>query len=152
MRAHAPLRLPHRQITKRLVEERGFRAIVFEADWPFMEAANEFVHRRRATPFPDKIGFPEWMWHNQCMKEFFAWAQRQEPARTPELFGMDCYSLFESKAKVIRFLETHDAAFAAEVKERLAYLDRFESGHEYGDAMVNGSLSRLFDRNCFRKG
>ena len=130
-------------ITKRLIEERGFTAVVFEADWPLMEAANEFIHRKRTTPFPAKIGFPKWMWHNQCMEDFFSWAQRKPPAKTPELFGMDCYSLFESKKAVIRFLETHDASFAAEVKERLAYLDRFEDGHAYGDAMVNGSLSRI---------
>ena len=27
-------------VTKRLVEERGFSAVVFEADWPFMEAGS----------------------------------------------------------------------------------------------------------------
>ena len=38
--------------------------------------------------------------------------------------------------------QAHDAQFAREVKERLKYLDKFETGFEYGNAMVNGNLSR----------
>ena len=41
------------------------------------------------------------------------------------------------------FLEKHDPEFAVEVKARLAYLDRYESGFEYADAIVNGTLSRV---------
>ena len=37
-------------VTRRLVEERGFSAVVFEADWPLMQAADEYVHRRRQLP------------------------------------------------------------------------------------------------------
>ena len=47
-------------ITKRLIEERGFTAVVFEADWPFMETANEYIHGRRGTPFPSEMRFPTW--------------------------------------------------------------------------------------------
>ena len=130
-------------ITRRLVAERGFTAVVFEADWPDMEGANEYIHRRRASPYPDKSRFPTWMWRNQCMDDFFEWCKRQPPGDTPDLFGMDCYSLFESKRHVVAFLERHDPDFAAEVKDRLAYLDRFETGGEYGDAMVNGQLQRI---------
>ena len=78
------------------------------------------------------------MWHNQCMMDLFQWAKRLEPEATPDLFGIDCYSLFESKRAVIRFLETHDPEFAAEVRDRLAYLDKFKSGFEYGDWIVRG--------------
>ena len=77
-------------ITKRLVEERGFTAVMFEADWPAMQAANEYVHRLRATPYEEDIRFPKWMWHNQCMSDFFEWAKRLEPEQTPQLFGIDC--------------------------------------------------------------
>ena len=132
------------EVTKRLVVERGFSAVVFEADWPCMEAANEYAHGRRASPYPDGPGrFPAWMWRNQCMDELFDWAKLQPAASTPQLFGMDCYSLFESKNAVVKFLEEHDPAFAAEVSGRLAYLDKFETGFEYAQAMVHGNLSRI---------
>lgn len=80
-------------ITKRLVEERGFSAVMFEADWPAMQAANEYIHRLRASPYEEHIRFPKWMWHNQCMGDFFEWAKRLEPEHTPQLFGIDCCKL-----------------------------------------------------------
>ena len=131
-------------MTKRLVEERGFTAVVFEADWPFMEGVNEYAQGRRASPWPSGgPRFPAWMWQNQCMAEFFAWCKAQPSAGTPGLFGMDCYSLFESKRALLAFLEAHDKEFHAEVSSKLAYLDRFEDGFAYGDAMVHGNLSRV---------
>ena len=65
--------------------------------------------------------------------------------QTPHLFGIDCYSLFESKKAVIQFLETHDPEFAAEVRDRLSYLDKFQTGQEYGDAIVHGDLKHISD-------
>ena len=48
-------------VTKRLVEERGFTAVLFEADWPAMEVANEYIHRLRGSPYQPKSErrFPE---------------------------------------------------------------------------------------------
>ena len=130
-------------VTKRLVAERGFRAVVFEADWPMMEAVNEYTHRRRATMYPDGGRFPLWMWRNQCMVELFEWCKAQPDAATPELFGFDCYSLFESKRAVLAFLKKHDPKFHCEVRDRLAFIDKFETGFEYADAMVKGGLARI---------
>ena len=130
-------------VTKRLVTERGFRAVVFEADWPMMEAVNEYTHRRRATMFPDGGRFPLWMWRNQCMAELFGWCKAQPDETTPELFGFDCYSLFESKRAVLAFLKKHDPTFYREVRDRLAFIDKFETGFEYADAMVKGGLARI---------
>jgi erythromycin esterase-like protein/ubiquitin-protein ligase len=131
------------EITKRLISERGFTAVVFEADWPTMCLANDFLHGKRASPFDDKVRFPQWLWTNGCMLDFFEWCRALPPSQTPEVFGMDCYSLFESKKLVISFLEKHDAEFAREVSTRLSVLDRFETGFQYADAMVNGSLNRV---------
>ncbi len=132
------------EVTKRLVAERDFTVVAFEADFPLMDACNEFAHSRRATPFPDgPPAFPSWMWRNQCMVELLEWVKARPPPQCPELFGIDCYSLFESKAAVLAFLKRHDPAFAAEVTGRLAYLDKYESGFALADAMVNGPLSRV---------
>ena len=68
-------------ITKELVEKRGFTACCFEADWPFMAAANEYVHRRRARPFPEgEPRFPSWMWRNRCFGELLECPSARGPA------------------------------------------------------------------------
>ena len=64
---------------------------MFEADWPMMEQANEYIHRRAAKPYPDEIRFPSWMWQNSVMADFYEWCRKQPVP--PNLFGMDCYSL-----------------------------------------------------------
>ena len=141
------------EITKRLVIERGFTAVVFEADWPTMERSNEYIHGQRASPFDDAVRFPRWMWANQQMVEFYEWCKELPPSQTPDIFGADCYSLFESKKAVIKFLEKHDPDFAREVSTRLSVLDRFETGFQYAEAMVNGNLSRAASHiiDCFTK-
>jgi erythromycin esterase-like protein len=132
------------EMTKRLVTERGFTVIVLEADWPFCEGVNEYAHGLRAAPFASGDGaFPSWMWRNAAFIDLLDWARKLPPSVRPLFLGMDCYSLFESKRAVIAFLEKHDAEFAVEVKERLSYMDRFDSGFAYAEAMVKGNLSRI---------
>ena len=132
-------------ITKRLIEERGFTAVVFEGDWPFFETIAKYAKGKTQNPSPypkDEI-FPPWMWRNQCMKEFFDWCKLRREDQTPELFGMDCYALFESKRLLLNFLEKHDPEFHKEVSGRLAFIDKFTDAHAYGDAVVNGNLGRI---------
>ena len=132
-------------ITKRLIEERGFTAVVFEGDWPFFETVAKYAKGKtqNPSPYPAKEIFPPWMWRNQCMKEFFDWCKLRSDEKTPELFGMDCYALFESKRLLLEFLEKHDPVFHKEVAGRLAFIDKFTDAHAYGDAVVNGNLGRI---------
>ena len=73
------------------------------------------------------------------MKEFFDWCKLRPDDKTPELFGMDCYALFESKRLLLDFLQKHDPEFHKEVAGRLAFIDKFTDAHAYGDAVVNGN-------------
>ena len=52
---------------------------------------------------------------------------------------MDCYALFESKRLLMNFLQKHDPEFHKEVSTKLKFIDKFNDGHTYGDAMVNGT-------------
>ena len=83
------------------------------------------------------------MWRNKCMKDFFDWCKLQPNDKTPEVFGMDCYALFESKALLLQFLKKHDRTFHDEVVTKLAFIDKFTDGHAYGDAVVHGNLGRI---------
>ena len=132
-------------ITKRLIEERGFTAVVFEGDWPFFQTISKYTKQQtqNPSPYPPKEIFPPWMWRNKCMKDFFDWCKLRDNHQTPGLFGMDCYSLFESKKLLLSFLNQHDHDFYKEVVTKLAFIDKFKDGHEYGDAVVNGNLGRI---------
>ena len=110
-----------------------------------MWRCNEYVHRKAAVPFDEDKPprFPVWMWRNQSFLSFLKSLRKMQ--NPPYLFGMDCYDMMESKTRLLRFLKRVDPDYEKEIRARLSFLDRFESGREYGMAAVNGNLSRVAD-------
>eukprot|EP00928_Gymnodinium_smaydae_P070397 TRINITY_DN54242_c0_g1_i1.p1 TRINITY_DN54242_c0_g1~~TRINITY_DN54242_c0_g1_i1.p1 ORF type:complete len:1126 (-),score=276.04 TRINITY_DN54242_c0_g1_i1:79-3456(-) len=101
------------EITKYLIEVRGFKIVLCEADWPFLWHANQYIHRKRKTMFPreedgDRVRFPDWMWRNRPFVELIEWMRKRASHDGPFLLGMDCYCKDESKEEVMRFLDRHD--------------------------------------------
>src|SRR5687767_15981435 len=66
------------QITKRLIREKGFSAVLVEADWPDAYRANRYV--RGTTDDADAadalggfLRFPTWMSRNADVLDFIGW-------------------------------------------------------------------------------
>ena len=66
------------EITKRLIGEKGFSAVLVEADWPDAFRVNRYV--RGGSNDSDAIEaladfrrFPSWMWQNTAVAEFVEW-------------------------------------------------------------------------------
>src|SRR3954452_19946771 len=107
--------LARAQITQQLIEEKGFTAVVVEADWPDAYRVNRFV--RGATDDPDADAalsgfkrFPTWMWRNRDVVAFVNWLRDRNaavPAGTPQagFYGMDLYSLHTSIGEVLAYLD-----------------------------------------------
>src|SRR5438046_9677179 len=56
-------------LTRRLIEEKGFRAVALEADWPDSFCVHRFVtgrgdDRRASEALTDLRLFPSWLWRN----------------------------------------------------------------------------------------
>src|SRR5438477_12763160 len=56
-------------ITKRLIQEKGFRAVAVEADWPDAHRVNRYVlgrgqDRYAVQSLDNFCRFPAWMWRN----------------------------------------------------------------------------------------
>src|SRR6185295_3596889 len=65
-------------ITKRLIAEKGFRAVAVEADWPDAYRVNRYVHGSGQDRSPEQAlsdfrRFPSWMWRNRDVAEFVDW-------------------------------------------------------------------------------
>ena len=57
------------EITQRLIDEKGFRAVAVEADWPDSYRVDRYVTRRSeeidpAAALDDFRRSPTWMWRN----------------------------------------------------------------------------------------
>src|SRR5271168_3158801 len=107
------------EITKWLIEEKGFCAVTAEADWPDAYRVNRYVHGLGTDKSADEAlsgfeRFPAWMWRNTVVRDFVDWLRirnrRQESnvQRQAGFYGLDLYSLHRSMQEVITYLEKID--------------------------------------------
>lgn len=90
-------------ITRRLVEEKGFKIIAIEGGWPAAYAVNRFIKGDSPYPAPplDKFNrWPAWKWANQETAAFTQWLRTYNGNQAPDLqvsfYGLEVYSLWES--------------------------------------------------------
>jgi erythromycin esterase-like protein/predicted phosphoribosyltransferase len=136
------------EITKRLIEEKGFCAVALEADWPDAYRIDRYV--RGVSGDVDAIEaladfrrFPTWMWRNTVVVDFIEWLRAHNEALRPDLpkirvYGLDLYSLHASMKAVMRYLDKVDPAAAQKARERYACFDRYGE-----DTQTYGLMTRL---------
>jgi erythromycin esterase-like protein len=144
------------KLTRRLIEEKGFNAVVLEADWSDAYRVNEFV-LGAATASKDKNAeqsfagftrFPQWMWRNRDFRELVAAIRAHNDARASGIekvgvYGMDLYGLSESLDDVVQYLNGVDKAAAARARQRYNCFRYYrEQPQQYGlDAAKNARRS-----------
>jgi erythromycin esterase-like protein len=141
-------------ITKRLIEEKGFDAVVLEADWADAFRVNEFVHgtSKDRTAEQSLLGFtrfPQWMWRNTDFRNLVASIRLYNDSAKPEvsragIYGMDLYGLSESADEVVRYLKRVDS----EAGDRAA--KRYSCFAGYGDKpeQYGYDVSRNRKKSC----
>ena len=99
------------EITKRLIQERGFVAVAAEADWPDAYRVNRYVRGvgsdgDASQALSGFLRFPQWMWRNADILDFVTWLRAFNDAalgsaRKVGFYGLDLYSLHASMATVL---------------------------------------------------
>ena len=131
------------ELSKRLVTEKGFVAILAEADWPDAHRVNRFVRGQSddddaLEALADFNRFPSWMWRNADVLDFVGWMRQHNDALARDrdrvgFYGLDLYSLFSSMRAVVAYLDEADPEAAARARHRYACFDHFgEDSREYG--------------------
>jgi erythromycin esterase-like protein len=137
------------EITRRLIEERGFTAVAVEADWPDAYRVNRYVRGAAADADADRaLGgfrrFPTWMWRNRAVLDFVEWlrahnASRAEGSTRAGFYGLDLYSLHTSIEAVLKYLDRVDPDAARRARSRYACFEHFgEDVQRYGYAAAFG--------------
>jgi erythromycin esterase-like protein len=123
------------EITKRLITEKGFAAVMSEADWPDAYRVNCYV--RGASDDLDATEalagfrrFPTWMWRNTVVVEFVEWLRAYNDdlprdAQKVGFYGMDLYSLHASMKAVLHILDKLDPEAAKIARDRYACFDHY---------------------------
>jgi erythromycin esterase-like protein len=143
------------EITRRLIAERGFVAVVAEADWPDAYRVNRFVRGQgedatAEQALADFRRFPAWMWRNTDVLGFVGWLRAHNAAlpsgRRTGFYGMDLYSLTASTEAVIAYLDRVDPEAARRARARYACFEAFEKDAQaYGYAAAHGMVETCED-------
>src|SRR4026209_1970721 len=94
------------EITKRLILEKNFNVIAWEADWPDALRVNRYIRGRSGDQSATEAlegfkRFPVWMWRNADILDLVGWLRAHNeiaPASVPKVgvYGLDLYSLHSS--------------------------------------------------------
>ena len=132
------------ELTKRLIREHGFRAVLCEADWPDSFRVHRYVSGRSSDVNADNaLGdfrrFPGWMWRNTVIVDFVEWLRdwnrHSDSHHMAGFYGMDLYSMHTSIESVLGYLQQVDPQAARRARHRYACFEHFsEEPQEYGAA------------------
>ena len=141
------------ELSKRLIAERGFSFVAVEGDWPDCYEVNRFV-----KAYADSGGsafevlhefdrWPTWMWANRDVVDFVTWL-RDHNARLPAerqtgFYGLDVYSLYESMAEVVRYLDGIDPEAARTARRAYACFEPYA-----GDVQEYAHATTLVPTSC----
>lgn len=137
------------EITKRLIDEKGFTTIAVEADWPDAYRVNRYVRGVNDDPTPAEAllnfqRFPLWMWRNTDVLNFIGWLREYNDnlpkhAMKVGFYGLDLYSMYASIAAVLDYLKQVDPEAAQRARDRYSCLEHFgEDAQSYGYATSFG--------------
>ena len=140
------------EITKWLIEEKGFCAVAAEADWPDAYRVNRYVRGIGDDTSADEAlsgfeRFPAWMWRNTVVRDFVEWLRTRNRLhenngqRQAGFYGLDLYSLHRSMHEVIGYLDKIDPRAAARARERYACFDHAsaDDAQAYGFSAAFGA-------------
>ena len=140
------------RITRRLIEEKGFAAVVLEADWPDAYRVNEYVQgwggdAKAEQALAAFTRFPRWMWRNAEFRDLTDWLRSHNDSRRPGatkvgVYGMDLYSLTDSADAVVAYLARTDAAAAERARQRYECFGRYRGRPERYGSDVAADLKR----------
>ncbi len=133
------------EISKRLIEERGFSFIAVEGDWPDCYRLNRFVKRltNSGETAHDVLHaferWPTWMWANREVMELADWLRAYNRGRPTDamtgFYGLDVYSLYDSMRAVTQYLERIDPALASAARRAYTCFEPFaDDVQEYARA------------------
>lgn len=135
------------EITKALIEQKGFDFVAIEADWPDAYRIHDFVtHKHREPPHEWEAfaRFPTWMWRNHEVLDFIHWLrdfnlQHRSADRRVGFYGLDLYSMYTSIDRVLEYLQRVDPKTADVARARYGCLTPWEADPaNYGRAVLTG--------------
>lgn len=139
------------KISRRLIEEKGFRFIAVEGDWANCWEVNRYVKdlpgaaetAEEALEAFDR--WPQWMWKNREVLELVEWMRAHNEGRPANeragFYGIDLYTPWHSMRVAEEAAGELDEELAAALAERFDCLRVYREGTAYAQALAQGRAS-----------
>jgi erythromycin esterase-like protein len=126
------------QLTKRLIEEKGFSIIAVEGDWPSCQSVNRYIkgidsNRMSTKEVMEAFNrWPIWMWANQEIVDLIDWLKvnNQRQNKKVGFYGLDVYSLWESMDEIIQYLEKSGSSGLNQARRAFECFEPFNRNNE----------------------
>lgn len=132
------------EITKRLIQEKGFSFIGVEGDWPDCFKINRWIKdlpnsgKSIADVLKQFQRWPTWMWANWEIAALAEWLKEYNSNLNGEnkigFYGLDVYSLWESLETLVNYLEKVDSKTAQVAKEVADCFEPYKANDSYVNA------------------
>jgi erythromycin esterase-like protein len=146
-----------RELSKRLIEEKGFHCIAVEGDWPPCYEVNRYVKgyvdkkeedMNASQLLVDQFQrWPSWMWANEETANLVEWLKQYNKNQTGKhkvgFYGIDVYSLWESIEEVINYLEAIGSEQTELAKKAYSCFEPYDR-----DPQVYGMNASFFSESC----
>jgi erythromycin esterase-like protein len=123
------------EITKRLILEKDFSFVAWEADWPDALRVNRYIRgtgpdQDAAEALRDFERFPVWMWRNADVADLVGWLRSHNDGLKrgrPKVgvYGLDLYSLHRSMHSVVQYLDKMNPEVAKAARQRYGCFEEF---------------------------
>ena len=126
------------QISKRLIEEKGFSFIAVEGDWPDCFKINKWIKTGEPQDIQQVLQefnrWPTWMWANWEIAAFADWLKDHNKSAEDKVgfYGLDVYSLWESMEIIVNYLEKEDPKTAELAREAMTCFEPYKENDSYG--------------------
>jgi erythromycin esterase-like protein len=107
------------EISKRLIQEKGFDMIAVEGEWADSYRVNQFIKGASAdsaqavSMLRQYNRWPTWMWGNYEVASLVTWMNRFNQSRGPAekigFYGLDVYCLWESMQELMPLIQNNDS-------------------------------------------
>jgi erythromycin esterase len=136
------------QISKILIEKKGFSFIAVEGDWPDCYRVNRYIKNyvdSGTSAFEVLHAFnrwPTWMWANWEVVALTEWLRKRNENLPQNLktgfYGLDVYSLWESLETIIKYLDKKDPQMKQVAINALKCFEPYsdEEGQSYARATL----------------
>lgn len=128
-------------ISKRLIEEKDFRFIAVEGDWPDCYKINRYIKGYKSSGessiqqiLQNFDRWPTWMWANWEIAALSEWLKEYNlnlaTDRKIGFYGLDVYSLWDSMYNMVYYLEKENAKVADMVKQAIQCFEPYHDNEQ----------------------